>query len=323
MKGTKVLVYKKFIMMICAFLFISFIAIGSEKERIKNEIYNQKKVSQSEDKKSINNEIQTIIIQLPGLPKDAKKLEMILIQPGTFTMGAPMDERGRRDEHDWPPHKVTITQPFYIGKYEVTQAQWEAVMGSNSHHSKFPGKNHPVEKVSWRNCQKFIKRMNVLGQGIFRLPTEAEWEYACRAGTENRYFFGDALECAETGIEYCEIADKYMWWSGNNKPEGTREVGLKLPNPWGLYDMHGNVSEWCSDLWKTPYDRGSKIDPEGPASNWFKRLYPLSNHVNRGGSIYYGRNFHGVNDCSSASRFYEQAIDFHYSLGFRLVREYP
>jgi len=298
------------------FLFLSC----SEKESPKTNVIHQTLVSPFEGSNEKVEEQKIITIDLPGLSKDAKKLEMVLIKPGTFTMGSPKDERGRSDR-EWLPHKVTITKPFYIGKYEVTQSQWEVVMGSGSHHSKFGGRlNNPVEKVSWHACQKFIKRLNALVEGTFRLPTEAEWEYACRAGTENQFSFGGALECADIREEYFEIADKYMWWSGNNKSDETKEVGLKLPNPWGLYDMHGNVSEWCSDVWEKPCERGPQIDPEGPSSGWFGRIWPLTNHVNRGGSIYHG---FGACDCRSASRFYEQAIDFHYSLGFRLAKEYP
>jgi formylglycine-generating enzyme required for sulfatase activity len=263
-----------------------------------------------------------ISIRLPNLPKDAKDLEMVLIQSGTFTMGAPMDERGRNNEYDWPEHKVSITQPFYIGRYEVTQAQWEAIMGGNSHNSKYRGTNHPVTKVSWKKCQRFIIKLNRLGQGTFRLATEAEWESACRSGTETRFAFGDALDCQDKGVENCEIADKYMWWAGNSRLGETREVGLKLPNNWGLYDMHGNVSEWCLDIWQKPYSRDDQTDPSGPSMNWFNNLWPLTNHVVRGGSIYYGGKFKGLQECRSASRFYEQAIDFHYSVGFRLVKGY-
>lgn len=302
--------------LIILFLFLSC----SEKESPKTNAIHQTFISSFEDSNEKMEEKNVITIDLPGLSKDAKKLEMVLIKPGTFTMGSPEDERGRSDR-EWLPHKVTITTPFYMGKYEVTQAQWEAVMGSGSHRSKFSGRpNNPVEKVSWRACQKFIKRLNTLGEGTFRLPTEAEWEYACRAGTETQFSFGDAFECADIGEEYYEIADKYMWWSGNNNPYETKEVGLKLSNPWGLYDIHGNVSEWCSDLWETPYERGSQTDPKGPSSSWLSRIWPLTNHVNRGGSIFQG---FGACDCRSASRFYEQAFDFHYSLGFRLAKEYP
>ncbi len=295
----------------------------SEKESPKTNVIHQTLVSSFEGSNEKVEEQTTITVDLPGLSKDAKKLEMVLIKSGTFTMGSPKDERGRSDR-EWLPHKVTITKPFYMGKYEVTQAQWEAVMGRESHRSKFSGRqNNPVEKVSWRACQKFIKQLNALGEGTFRLPTEAEWEFACRAGTETQFSFGDVLECEDIGEAYFEIADKYMWWSGNNNPYGTKEVSIKLPNPWGLYDMHGNVSEWCSDLWEAPYERGPQIDPKGPSSGWLSRIWPLTNHVFRGGSIYYGRYFRGACECRSASRNYEQAFDFHYSLGFRLVKEYP
>jgi len=307
-----------FLLMVLLILFL-FLSC-SEKESPKNNVIHQTLVSPFEGSNEKVEEQKIITVDLPDLSKDAKKLEMVLIKSGTFTMGSPKDECGRSDR-EWLPHKVTITMPFYMGKYEVTQAQWEAVMGSRSHRSKFGGRqNNPVEKVSWSACQKFIKRLNALGKGTFRLPTEAEWEFACRAGTETRFFFGDALECADTGEVHYKIADNYMWWSENNSSYETKEVGLKLPNPWGLYDMHGNVSEWCSDMWEKPYERGPQKDPKGPSSSWFIRIWPLTNHVNRGGSIYHG---FGACDCRSTSRFYEQAIDFHYSLGFRLVKEYP
>jgi RNA polymerase sigma factor (sigma-70 family) len=264
-------------------------------------------MSPSENRSTKSEEQQMITIDLSRLPEDAQKLEMVLIKPGTFTMGSPREERGR-SEDEWPPHKVTITKPFYMGKYEVTQAHWEAVMGSKSHRSKFRGRpNNPVEKVSWRACQKFIKRLNHLGEGTFRLPTEAEWEYACRAWTGTRFSFGDTLE----------DAGKYMWWSGNNTPDETKEVGLKSPNPWGLCDMHGNVLEWCSDRWEKPYARGPQIDPQGLAPGFFLFSFWTS-HVYRGGSY---RN--DAQSCRSDYRSYEQSFDYHYSLGFRLVREYP
>jgi formylglycine-generating enzyme required for sulfatase activity len=242
-----------------------------------------------------------ITVHLDALPGDATKLEMVLIQPGSFTMGSSIEERGRSD-NEWFLHEVSIIHPFYMGKYEVTQAQWDAVMGKNP--SYFHGMpDHPVEKVTWRACQKFIKRLNALGQGIFRLPTEAEWEYACRAGSETQFFFGDSLE----------DADKYMWWEGNNEPQGTKEVGLKLPNPWGLYDMHGNVQEWCADRWTLPNERGSQIDPTGPSpgSSFF---FLWTNRVFRGGG--FGSSAY---DCRASFRNREQSIDYHYSLGFRLV----
>jgi len=187
-------------------------------------------------------------------------------------MGSPLDERGR-NERDWPPHQVTITNDFYLGKHEITQAQWQAVMGSNP--SYYYGNNNPVDNVSWYDCQEFIAILNQMGLGTFRMPTEAEWEYACRAGSTTRFFFGDALGCADEEIIYCELMDQYMWWGGNSyygrnvhgtkevRLNGTKEVGLKLPNPWGLFDMHGNLREHCSDWYQDPYARGETVDPIG------------------------------------------------------------
>ncbi|HQH73014.1 MAG TPA: formylglycine-generating enzyme family protein, partial [bacterium] len=185
---------------------------------------------------------QTITIDLPTLPADAKPLEMVLIPAGTFVMGSPDSEQDRYSE-EGPQHQVTLTKPFYLGKYEVTQAQWQAVMGSNPSH--FQGDNLPVEMVSWNDCQTFIQQLNQLGQGTFRLPTEAEWECACRAGTTWRFSHGNVLECGDE-CESCTAHDLFMWWCGNSGNH-THEVGSKLPNPWGLYDMHGNVWELCND----------------------------------------------------------------------------
>jgi len=311
------------VVLLVALISLVLLSKGSTTQSAETNVIHQPSDSSFVSSTEKQEEQKRIIIDFPGLPEDAKRLEIVLIKPGTFIMGSPKEERGRSDR-EWSPHEVVITKPFYMGKYEVTQAQWEAVMGSGSHHSKFHGRpNNSVEKVSWYACQKFIKRLNALGKGTFRLPTEAEWEFACRAGTNTRFSFGDASECGDIENEYCEIADKHMWWSGNSEADGTKEVGLKLPNPWGLHDMHGNVSEWCSDLWEAPHQRGPQTDPTGPSPSWFNKIWPLSNHVNRGGSIYHGKNFRGACECRSASRHYEQAIDYHWSLGFRLVREYP
>ena len=211
--------------------------------------------------------LSEIRVNIAGLPEDATPLDMALVPAGTFTMGSPSDERGRWG-WEWLPHVVTITEPFYLGKHEVTQAQWQAVMGSNRASGHGVGDDYPVYAVSWNDCQTFISRLNETGQGTFRLPTEAEWEYACRAGTTTRFSFGDALECDDS-TGYCEIQDQYMWWGGNNGTVGSdtyrsKEVGLKLPNPWGLYDMHGNVWEWCSDWWQDSASRGPQTDPQGP-----------------------------------------------------------
>ena len=233
-------------------------------------------------------------------------------------MGSPSDERGRLDGYDWPLHEVTLTQAFYLGKYETTQAQWEAVMGSNpSTDSKKArlygtygvGDDYPVYYVSWYDCQTFIERLNGMGLGTFRMPTEAEWEYACRAGTDTRFSFGDALECDDVK-SYCALMDGYMWWGGNNNPNGTKRIGLKLPNPWGLYDMHGNVWELCSDRWEDSFSCGRQVDPQGAATG--------NARVMRGGYWRYDAQY-----SRSAFRSRHSPGDRYKSIGFRLVREYP
>jgi len=293
--------------LLMAIIILALLLVGSAKETEKIQAVRQMPMSYSERDGEEFAERKVIIIHVPGLPKEAKKLEMVLIKPGTFMMGSSKAERGRKGyEWPWPPHEVTITKPFYMGKYEVTQAQWEAMMGHNR--SYFRGRpNSPVEKVTWRACQKFIKRLNALGQGTFRLPTEAEWEFACRAGTETQFSFGDSID----------IADKYMWWRGNNDTNETKEVGLKSPNPWGLYDMHGNVLEWCADRWELSTEREPQIDPQGP-SKGLSFFFLFTNRVLRGGAF-----ASSAQDCRSSFRGREQSIDFHLSLGFRLVREYP
>ena len=263
---------------------------------------------------------EEIRVDLLGLPEGAKPLEMVTIPAGTFTMGSPSDERGRKSDSDWPEHAVTLTEGFYLGKYEVTQAQWEAVMGSNPASGNYGvGDDYPVYSMSWNDCQVFVENLNGMGLGTFRLPTEAEWEYACRAGTDTRFSFGDALECADTGDIYCAIMDEYVWWEGNRtyggEQDGSKEVGRKLPNPWGLHDMHGNLYEWCSDLWRDPYDRGSQVDPEGPTSG---TVGVNSRCVARGG--YWGRD---AQYCRSANRSPNPANSPNYGvIGLRLLRSY-
>jgi len=169
-------------------------------------------------------------------------MEFVLIPAGTFTMGSP-DSDSNAYDHEKPAHQVTISEPFYMGKYEVTQAQWKAVMGENP--SRFKGDDHPVENVSWEDVQQFIQKLNAKeGKEACRLPTEAEWEYAARAGTTTIYSFGN--NASQLG--------NYAWYD-ENSGNTTHPVGDKPPNPWGLYDMHGNVWEWVQDWYGPIYSR--------------------------------------------------------------------
>jgi len=198
-------------------------------------------------------------------PKD-----MVFIAPGTFRMGSPYNEVDR-SEREGPPTAVTISRGYWMGKYEVTQREYLAVMGSNP--SYYTGDtNRPVEEVSWNDavayCAALTERERAAGRigtnSVYRLPTEAEWEYACRGWTSTRFSYGD-----DPG--YTNLTS-YAWYGDNG---GTHRVGQKLPNPWGLYDMHGSVWEWCQD-WYGDYAGGIALDPQGPNTG--------SARVNRGGS---------------------------------------
>lgn len=164
-------------------------------------------------------------------------MDFIYVPKGSFLMGSPEEEEGR-DRDEGPQKNVIIPKGFYMGKFEVTQAQWLAVMHYNPavfQHSS-THLNHPVESVSWQECQAFISKLNQIGLGKFRLPTEEEWEYVCRAGTQTRFYWGDSKDWQ---------IHQYAW--ANSRSMGsTQEVGQKPPNPWGFYDMAGNVWEWSS-----------------------------------------------------------------------------
>ena len=221
-------------------------------------------------------------------------LEMVLIPAGEFDMGSPVKEANRKDNEQL--HRVRITKPFYLGKYEVTQALWMVVMGENL--SRFRNMKAPVMPVSWEDCQKFLARLNKMVEGGgFRLPTEAEWEYACRAGTQTAYSFGDDEE--DLG--------EYAWY-GANSGEQTQEVGKKKANAWGLYDMPGNVAEWCSDWYgKYEFTAGKvTVDPIGPGSGVARVL--------RGGSWGFIPW-----DCRSAYRFRYSPDSRYYFNGFRVA----
>jgi formylglycine-generating enzyme required for sulfatase activity/tetratricopeptide (TPR) repeat protein len=226
-----------------------------------------------------------------GFGQRIVSVEFCFIPQGSFIMGSPIDEKDRSENES--QHKVMLAKAFYLGKYPVTQAQWEGVMGSNPSH--FKGPDLPVEKVSWEDCQQFIGKLNQSGGAVqFCLPTEAEWEYACRAGGTGRFCFGDRDD--QLG--------EYAWFGGNSNNQ-THSVGQKKPNAWGLYDMHGNVWEWCKD-WYGEYPMGSVADPVGPSSSTCRVL--------RGGSWCYEDWI-----CRAASRSGDGPGFRSYSLGFRLA----
>ena len=219
----------------------------------------------------------------------ADKLEMVLIPTGKFMMGSPASEKGRSENET--QHEVILTKPFFMGKYEVTQEQYEAVMGDNQSTTK--GAKLPVTDVSWNDCQEFIKKLNAKTDGGYRLPTEAEWEYACRAGTSTAYSFGDAITPKDANYNDSNIL----------KPVA---VGTYKPNAFGLYDMHGNVFEWCED-WYDDYPAGAVIDPKGPVTGYSRVL--------RGGFF----NFY-VSGARSSYRYVFTPTFRFLSNGFRLAR---
>ncbi|MCI6563901.1 MAG: formylglycine-generating enzyme family protein [Bacteroidales bacterium] len=190
------------------------------------------------------------------------KYNMVWVNGGTFRMGGTSEQGSDADSDDeYPVHSVTLSG-YYIGKTEVTQALWKAVMGSNP--SRFKGDNLPVEWISWNDCQEFIRKLNALTGQHFRLPTEAEWEFACRGGNNSRGY-------KYSGSNYI---DNVAWYL-DNSGDKTHPVATKLPNELGIYDMSGNVYEWCND-WKGDYSSGAQTNPKGP--------YDGSDRVDRGGS---------------------------------------
>ncbi len=215
------------------------------------------------------------------------KLELVLIPPGSFMISG---------EGGGEIHKVNITKPFYLGKHEVTQEQRERVMGGNP--SQVKGGKKPVENVSWEDCREFLDKLNAKagGQGWkFVLPTDAQWEYACRAGSTTKYSFGD--DAGTLG--------EYAWYVANAEWK-THPVGEKKPNAWGLYDMHGNVWEWCQD-WQRPYTAEEVTDPRGPATGWSR--------VFRGGCF-----AHQPDGVFSFARESEAPGTKNMAIGFRLAR---
>ncbi len=238
-----------------------------------------------------------ITVELPP----GTEMDFRLILPGSFMMGSSEVEKDR-EKDEGPQHKVTIKKPFYIGVYEVTHAQWKEVMGQIRDNAGFLGSNFdgPMQTTSWIECMEFIEKLNAMKLGKFRMPTEAEWEYACRAGTDTRFHWGD-------DPNYEEI-DEYAWYDVNAEGR-SHEVGEKEPNPWGLYDITGNVYEWCSD-WYAPYSAELQTDPTGPEDGECK--------VFRGGEW-----FNPAQNCRSAFRGKFSSESWLYFGGLRLVMECP
>ena len=216
---------------------------------------------------------------------------MVYVEGGTFSMGATSEQGEDADYDEKPTHQVTLSS-FSIGKYEVTQEEWEAVMESNT--SKFKGAKFPVEQVSWNDCQEFIRKLNQMTGKKFRLPTEAEWEYAARGGSKSR------------GYKYAGGNDLgSVAWYNDNSGRKTHEVGQKQPNELGLYDMAGNVLEWCQD-WKGNYSSSSQSNPQGPSSG--------SLRVYRGGSWHYDARY-----CRVSNRINSTPDARNNDLGLRLA----
>ncbi len=227
--------------------------------------------------------------------RDANGMEFILIPPGRFLMGTPFAADVSEDE--MPQHEVVISQPFYMGRYEVSQGEWEAVMRNNP--SEFKGADRPVDSVSWEEVQTFLAKLNErAGATLYRLPTEAEWEYAARAGSTTSRYWGDDSAAME----------RHAWFAGNSGKR-SRPVGQLQANAWGLHDMLGNVWEWCQD-WYSPktYANGKVTNPQGAAEG--------SSRVIRGG----GWNSY-ASHIRSAYRFELNPAHRRRNLGLRLVME--
>lgn len=230
----------------------------------------------------------------PGdLIKNSLGMKFASIPPGSFMMGYAKE---RPEYLDGPSHKVTMTQGYYLGIHPVTQAVWQKVMGNTPSH--FKGDDLPVEQVSWNDCQVFLKKLTEQDGATHRLPTEAEWEHACRAGTTTPYCFGETIRPDQANFG----PDRYH----GGLTGGTSPVGSFPPNAWKLYDMHGNVWEWCAD-WHGPYPEGEVIDPQGPQSG--------QGRVLRGGSWYDVKS-----NVTSDVRYNATPTYRTYDIGFRVVR---
>lgn len=237
-------------------------------------------------------------------------LTLMLIPAGEFVMGAPVEEPESLIQ-ERPQHRVRVAQ-FLMGRYPVTQAQWRVVAGYDRidreldpNPSRFKGDNRPVERVSWEDGQEFCRRLSARTGKEYRLPSEAEWEYGCRAGTETPFHYGETITS--------ELANYNGSYTYNNGPKGedrgeTTEVGLFPANEWGLHDMHGNVWEWCEDGYHGSYEGA----PEH-RSDWLGSDRENTEKVLRGGSW-----FGNPGNCRSACRYYDSRDFISFGIGFRV-----
>lgn len=235
-------------------------------------------------------------------------MNFVLVPAGSFIMGSPPGEAHRhRTELQ---HKVKISRPFYMQATEVTLKQWRSLMKRKFFGRRKGKGNMPVVKVSWHDCVKFIKKLNELNEGTYRLPTEAEWEYACRAGTTTAYSWGNNIDCSKAMYDSSVLeSGKCLDYVRSRGLAVNRPAPVKSyqPNTWGLYDMHGNVWEWCRD-WYGDYAKSLTVNPSGPDSGTEK--------IRRGGSWFK----HGYS-CRSANRAHGHPPTRYKTTGFRVVRE--
>jgi len=238
-------------------------------------------------------------------------LDMVYIAGGSFLMGAPESEH-ESFNCERPQHQVTVPD-FWMGKYQVTQAQWQAVMGYNW--SKFKGENRPVENVSWDDCQRFCEKLSAQAKKQYRLPSEAEWEYACRAGTITPFNCGETIITDLANYDASQLHNIYAEEGRGNNREETLEVGTFQPNAWGLYDMYGNVFEWCEDNWYDDY-QAAPIDGSSRKYNLTENYYYDEDifSVIRGGSWDFFAG--GIRSASRLENHYGYMGD---GIGFRLI----
>ncbi|MFM5980021.1 MAG: formylglycine-generating enzyme family protein [Sphaerospermopsis kisseleviana] len=259
----------------------------------------------------INRHKKTARYFIENLGNDIE-LEMVLIPGGTFIMGSPENEEGS-DSSERPQHKVTI-KPFSMGKYPITQAQWQAVAQLPQVNkelkpdpSEFKGAKRPVERVSWHDVVEFCARLSNYTKRPYRLPSEAEWEYACRAGTTTPFHFGQTIT-----TDLANYNGNYTYGNGVERVYRgeTTEVGsFQVANEFGLYDMHGNVWEWCEDDWHNNYENAP-----ADSSRW------ISDEPNSNAKVLRGGSWCSIPDlCRSARRYYDDAGFDYDSLGFRVV----